>query len=186
MALLAVALFFGCKEESILQEVEKELPHEPEVIVLDDVLNYRLASAPVYGDQGFGVVDRDSNIAIYYISSDSIICRPEGGAQGTIFSDSAFAATFVEFDGEFLTAAAFFFYNGEFIQLYQEDSEGPCDFQLPQITVDYVDEERIEGTLRGLAYQISGIVDSGSVECDQYKNLGILEADFSVSLEECN
>ncbi|MEM6634151.1 MAG: hypothetical protein AAF694_31025 [Bacteroidota bacterium] len=186
MAFLMVALFISCKEESILEEVEKELPHEPEVIVIDDVLNYRLAETPIYNDEGYGVVQRDSTFDIYAVSSDPITCRQNGVTSVTLFSDSAFVVTFVEFEDSFTAASASFVIDDQFILLFAENQTDPCEFQLPTLDISYVDDKRIEGSMRGRAFQISGIVDSGSVDCSQYKDLGILEADFSVSLQECN
>ena len=197
LSIFVLAFLGGCKEETELEEVEKELPHNPEVIVQEpDFLNYRLAEEELYDDQGFGVVFIDSatDTRVYVVASGEVICTGNGSASYSIAGDpEPFFFTFFGDEEQGYTGVNSQFYldfDGQkrIAFIYSKETTDPCDPQGASVTVDLVTEDRIEGSITGVAYSWNPVTEpaDGQEFCEILENNGPFSADFSISLKPCS
>lgn len=196
-SIIVLGFLGGCKEESVLQEIEEALPFEPEVIVQDpDFLNYRLAENSLYDDQGYGVVfsDSTSDTRIFVVASGEVICTGNGSASYTIAGDpEPFFFTFFGNEEQGYTGInSQFFLEVEGQQriafIYGKDTTDPCDPESASVSVDLVTEDRVEGSISGIAYSWNPIdePEAGQDFCEILESIGPFSADFSISLKPCS
>ena len=197
VSLLAMLLMVGCQEEAVFEEIEEELPFQPEVVeVEDNYLDYRLAETPLYDDEGYGVVFTDSatDTRIYVVASGEVICEGNGTASYSIAGDpEPFFITFFGTEERGYTAVNSQFHlsvegQRNIAFLYGKDTTDPCDPASAAVSIDRVSEDRIEGSVTGTAYSWSPIIEpeEGQEFCEILESMGPFTANFAISLKPCS
>ncbi|MEM1122801.1 MAG: hypothetical protein AAGJ18_20315 [Bacteroidota bacterium] len=199
LGVLVLALcLFSCQEENIDELTQEVLPQEPiEVETQNRLLTYRLQETEVNYENGYGVVLRGplSGSTLYAIGSDTFNCVSTVEANsvglsiqgsftdffvsfyqfenGNAFATTAILSTVVE--GDTITA-----YGADFID---PSCRGDVEFL---VNIEEETDEFIRGTFETEFFQL--IVDSTetTINCENWKSLGILNAEFAVPLGSCN
>jgi len=198
--LLILTTLFACQEDNFDEFKEEALPFEPIEVTIDDVpLTYRLADGgEVAYDEGFGVALKslDGNTNLYTIASGDITCVGDVDSSSVGLSIEGSGIEFLISWFEFDDGGSSFGYfsavktviDGDTLTVY-----GPGTLVRPEcaaepliVNIEEETDEYIRGAYEGEFFDL--VIDStstGEITCENFRSVGIINAEFFVPLTGC-
>lgn len=183
-----LCILISCSEDNLVEVIEEVIDKEVEVIKGKGNFSYRLAGEQENVSNGYGAsIDN----VFYAIASDSLLCSPGGGIQGTLNSEEAFVLYLVTADGSnFRLNNAYFprIVNGEQRTLVIPSDAYPleqCGAETSILTIDSIANGFISGSVEGDSYDFVGGL-SGDFECNPFEKVGKIKVEFSVPVISCD
>lgn len=182
---LGLSLFVACTPDNFDEIAENELPFTPtEIEETGSKFSYKLQGVTKNYTNGFGKKVTDS---FYAISSDSIFCGDTYGSIRTKAQELGFLITYFELiPGTYIQADAVLsrIINGDTLVGFSGILVQNCSAP-PVITISNQTPTSLTGTYEG-EFFTPPLGGQDPNDCNNWTSIGILTADFTVPVENCN